>query len=240
MNIMEKIVKLTESDLTRIVNRVVMETTYRGPNWKGSDYQNPTYDENKKRRVFSYMNKSFPINSLEKIIHPSYPNLTFYKNDKIVVFAHLNERTPDGKIWFWFLHTFWKNIQQVLTLTYWEVAMYLSYWFNENLGINNSEPTTSKLINDKEFDKIIKNIESGNLEPITYKKIRIPKKYSNLVDDMGSNVKVDDIMDLFNDLFNAELPPLVFYNPSEKVFTDSFNQSLSLSHVLEVIDDHLV
>ena len=118
--------------------------------------------------------------------------------------------------------------------------MYLSYWFNENLGTDNSNPTTSKLINDKEFNKIIKNIESGNLEPITYKKIRIPKIYSNLVDDMGSLVKVDDIMDLFNDLFNAELPPLVFYNPSEKVFTDSFNQSLSLSHVLEVIDDHLV
>ena len=77
---MKKVIKLTESDLTRIVRRVIMETTYRGPNWKGGEYSNPTYDEKKKRRVFSYMNKSFPISSLEKIIHPSYPNLTFYKN----------------------------------------------------------------------------------------------------------------------------------------------------------------
>jgi|694.fasta_scaffold97992_4 hypothetical protein len=234
---MKKIIKLTESDLTRIVNRVVMETTYRGPNWKGNDFANPTYDGKKKIRVFKYMDKSYPINSLEKIIHPSYPNLTFYKNDRVVVFAHLNEITPDGKTWFWFGHEFWKTIQSVLSLTYWEVAMYLSYWFNENLGINNSEPTTSKLINDKEFNKIIKNIESGNLEPITYKKIRIPKKYSNLVDDMGSLVKVDDIVELFNKVFDAELPPFVTYNSSKKVFINSHGEEYSLDHTFEILDD---
>jgi len=235
---MKKIIKLTESDLTRIVNRVVMETTYRGPNWSGNDFANPTYDEKKKKRVFSYMDKLFPIDSLEKIIHPSYPNLTFYKNDKVVVFAHFNERARDGKIWFWVFYKLWKNIQNTLSLTYWEVAMYLSYWFNENLGINNSEPSTSNLIGaEKEFFKIIKNIESGNLEPITYKKIRIPKIYSNLVDDMGSLVKVDDIVDLFNKVFDAELPPFVSYNSSKKVFINSHGEEYSLDHTFEILDE---
>jgi hypothetical protein len=232
---MKKIIKLTESDLTRIVRRVIQENEHY---YDYRDYQNPTYDEKKKIRVFKYMDKSYPINSLEKIIHPSYPNLTFYKNDKVVVFAHLNEITPDGKTWFWFGHEFWKTIQSVLSLTYWEVNKYLGNWFNKNLGINNANPTTSNLIGDnKEFDKIIKNIESGNLEPITYKKIRIPKKYSNLVDDMGSLVKVDDIVELFNKVFDDELPPFVTYNSSKKVFINSHGEEYSLDHTFEILDD---
>lgn len=233
---MKKIIKLTESDLTRIVKRVINEGKEQYYDY--SDYQNPTYDEKKKKRVFSYINKSFPIDSLEKIIHPSYPNITFYKNDKIVLFAHFNERARDGKIWFWVFYKLWKNIQNTLSLTYWEVAMYLSYWFNENLGINNNSPSTSYLIGpEKEFNKIIKNIESGNLEPITYKKIRIPKIYSNLVDDMGSLVKVDDIVDLFNKVFDAELPPFVSYNSSKKVFINSDGEEYSLDHTFEILDD---
>ncbi len=234
---MKKVIRLTESDLTRIIKRVVIETTYRGPNWKGGEYSNPTYNENKKRRVFRYMGRLFPIDSFKKIIHPSYPNITFYMRDGIVIFAHLNEKTPDGKIWFWFKHNFWNTIEQVLTLTYWEVAMYLSYWFNENLGIDNAEPTTGSIHTQKEFDKVIKNIESGDLGPINYKKIRIPKNYSNLIDDMGSMVKVDDIIDDFNKVFDAELPPLVSYNSSKKIFINSYGEEYPLNHVFEILDE---
>lgn len=116
-----------------------------------------------------------------------------------------------------------------------EARKIVGMWFDER---NNRLRTESKrkiiTLTESDLLRIVKRVIKENEENTIY----IPTVYSGIITELGENVRPQEIINLYNEIFDEEGPTLVSYSEygTEGMFYDEDNDEYHLNEILSTLN----